>query len=74
MAKLMLKQEIIDRIREEPKLYCEISEELGIKPLSLPKLLRENHVKLTQIGVLKVIQRNSKGIQNTNSFLEKQAS
>lgn len=69
MEKIILKQEILDKIKKDPILFGRVAKALEIIPISLPRLLYSiEPVKLTQANVLKVL-REYLGVQD-NELLE----
>lgn len=56
MDRLILKQDIVDRIKEDQLLYGKVAYVLGIGAPSLRAVLRANHEKLTQAAVLRVLR------------------
>lgn len=56
MAKQLTKP-ALQAIKEDADLYAEVAKELAVSPLYLPKLLRDNNIKLTQIGVLALVSK-----------------
>ncbi len=53
-----LRQEIVEKIFSDPILYGKVADALFIKPISLPYLLKNNHIKLTRKPVLIVIKKH----------------
>jgi len=56
MEKLILKTEVIDKIRKDPILYGKIALALGITPMSLPRILASKSIRLTEALVLQVLR------------------
>ena len=56
MENIVLNQWVVDKIKTEPILFGQVAQALDLKPLSLFKVLSENHPKLTQAGVMKVLR------------------
>lgn len=54
--KTVLKEDILDMIKADGKVYGEVCIELGIAPASLPRLIKNKDKRLTQAGVLKVLR------------------
>ena len=68
MENIVLKQEVLDKIKKDPILYGQVAESLGLQPISLFKVLRVENMKLTQAGVMKVL-REYLGVED-NMLLE----
>ena len=66
MIKVVLKQNILEKIKQNPVLAGEVCGALNIKISSLAKLLRQNDPKLTQAGVLFTLRKNIKGLKNSD--------
>lgn len=56
MELLILKQEIVDKVKEDQILYGKVAKALGIGAPSLIYLLRVNSTKLTQASVMMVLK------------------
>lgn len=69
MEQTLLTQETITRIKDDGVLFGKVAVELGISPVSLPRLLYANDAKLTQAGVLRILCIHLK-IENQNDLLE----
>lgn len=52
---VLLKEDIVKAIKEDAVLYGKVAQALGIGAPSLRPLLKANHAKLTQAGVLIVL-------------------
>lgn len=59
MSTIGLTEEALETIKKKPILFGKVCDALGIVPSSLTRLLLTNHPKLTQAGVLKVINEYS---------------
>ena len=71
VERLVLKQEVLDRIKNDPELYGAVAKAIGpdgVSPLSLPKLLYANDPKLTQATVLRIL-RERLGVEQDNELL-----
>jgi hypothetical protein len=68
MENIVLKQQIVDKIKEDPILFGRVAQALDLKPISLYNVLAQNHIKLTQAGVMMVL-REYLGVQD-NELLE----
>lgn len=55
MGHIVIKKEVLDIIKSDGTLFGKIANELKISPVSLPRILYANEVKLTQMGVLKIL-------------------
>lgn len=53
-----LKKEILEAIQNDALLYGKVAYILGVKPVTLPRLLSANHKKLTHGPVLQVIRKH----------------
>ncbi len=71
-GKAVLKQDIINAIREDGILFGQVANSIGISPLSLPRLLIQNHWKLTLPNTLQVISERL-DIKDTSSLLEQKS-
>lgn len=69
MENIKLNQGVVDKIFNDAILFGKVADALNVKPISLPRLLRGNHHKLTQFGVLNVISSHL-GVQ-VNDLLYK---
>lgn len=67
-----LKPGIIEKIKAEPKLFADVAFTLMITPISLIRVLGQNHKKLMHPNVLAVI-RKGLGVQDNTQLLEMQA-
>lgn len=56
MNRIVLKAEIVDKIKSDPKLLKKVADSLGISERSMPRLLYGNDRKLTTAGALKVLR------------------
>lgn len=68
MEKIVLKREIVDKIKSDSGLSKEIAESLGISERSMPRLLYGNDPKLTQACVLRILKSKLK-INKDNQLL-----
>lgn len=64
MERLILKKEVLDRIKKDPILYGQVASLTGHTILSMRKVLDENKPKLTQFSVLKHLSEYLKIDQN----------
>lgn len=64
-----LKQEIVEKIGDDPLLFGKVADALYIKPISLPYLLNRNHAKLTRKPVLQVLKKHL-GKEQDSELLE----
>lgn len=69
MKKLILKQEVIDKIRKDPILFGTIAHTLGITPMSLPRVLSANSVRLTEALVLQELRNHLKITNDSDLFI-----
>lgn len=69
MERLILKKEVLDRIKKDPILYGQVASLTGHTILSMRKVLDENKPKLTQFSVLKHLSEYLK-IKDQNDLLE----
>ncbi len=67
---LQLTHKALEAIKDNGVLFGEIADCLQISPISLPRILNQNHVKLTQVGVLNIIKKHIPGIKEKD-LLEK---
>lgn len=72
MGELVLKQSILDKIKDDAELYGKVATELDVKPLSLPRILKENNKKLTQAGVLRILREHLGEMQDSELLEEMQ--
>lgn len=56
MKTLVLKQDIVDKIKTDPILYGKVASALGLSPTSLVRLLYAQSEKLTQANVVLVLR------------------
>lgn len=68
MENIVLKQGVVDKIKEDPILFGQVAKALDIKPVSLYNVLAQNNIKLTQAGVM-IVLREYLGVQD-NELLE----
>lgn len=66
-----LKEEVIERINKDPKLFADVAFTLMITPVSLIRVLSQNNKKLMHPNVLTVI-RKGLGLQDNTQLLEMQ--
>lgn len=64
-----LKSEIIEKIKAKPKLFADVAFTLMITPISLIRLLGQNHKKLMHPNVLAVL-RKGLGVQDNTQLLK----
>lgn len=69
MGDIVLKQQILDRIKNDPVLSGEIAVELGVSALSMPRIIKINDKRLTQKGVLSIIKERT-GYDKDNDLME----
>jgi serine kinase of HPr protein (carbohydrate metabolism regulator) len=69
MSILVLKQDVLDRIKEDAVLFGLVAKAVPASPYTLPRLIKENHAKLTQASVLNTIKEYT-GIKKDNELLE----
>jgi hypothetical protein len=68
MKKIVLKSEIVDKIKSDAILNKKIAESLGISERSMARLLYGNDPKLTQACVLRILKSHLK-INKDNQLL-----
>lgn len=68
MTTIVLKEEILEKIKSDKILRAKVAEALGYHITSMPKLLYGNDKKLTQAVVLKVL-REYLGVRNDRKLL-----
>lgn len=71
MDEIVLKPEIMDKIKSDADLFAGVAKALKISPSTLPNVLSRNDPRLTQANVLKVISEHL-DIQDTQRLLEMQ--
>ena len=69
MTDIVLKKDIVDKVKSNPLLFGQVASALGMAPLSLPRLLNSRDKKLTQASVLSVI-RKELNIKKDSELLE----
>lgn len=69
MAKF--KQEILEKIKADPKLFIAVAEEMGIKPQSLAANIDRNGTTLNQYSVVTVVASYLK--MDANDLVEEDA-
>lgn len=72
MGKLVLKKEILDKVKKDPVLYGRVAESVGVSAFSLPGLIYNNSQKLTQAYVLNTIREHLNLPQDTELLEEMQ--
>lgn len=55
MDNIVLKQDIIKRIQDDPILFGKVAEQLDVKPVTLPRILYTSHKRLTLPGFTKFL-------------------
>lgn len=68
MNRIVLKNEIVEKIKSDPVLLKKVADSLGISDKSMPRLLYGNDQKLTTAGVLRIL-REYLGITKDNQLL-----
>ncbi|MDB5200528.1 MAG: hypothetical protein JWO92_2491 [Chitinophagaceae bacterium] len=69
MSDLILKKEVLDKLKKDPELFGKVASELGTTVSYGLQLLNNNDPKLTQANVLRIILEHVKDDQD-NTFLE----
>lgn len=69
-----LKKEVLEEIQNDAILFGKVAYILGVKPVTLPRLLISNHKKLTHGPVLQVIRKHLGAEQDKDLLEEKQIS
>ena len=69
MEREVLKQDVLNKIKNDPMLYGKVAAELEISPASLPRLIYDKDNRLTQRGILRILSEHLK-IENHNDLLE----
>jgi hypothetical protein len=69
MERKVLKIEILDKIKTDPVLFGAVASALGVSPFTMPRIVKRNDEKLTQIVVLSVIKKHL-GISKDSDLLE----
>lgn len=69
MEKLLLKQDIVDKIKSDQILYGQVAYLIDVTILSMRTVLNENSPKLTQASVLNHL-KNYLGLENESELLE----
>ncbi len=60
MDNIVLKQDIIKRIQDDPTLFGKVAEQLDVKPVTLPRILYTSHQRLTLPGFTKWLSEELK--------------
>lgn len=60
MEQIKLKKEVLDFVKSNPTVYGKVSEELGIAPSTLPRLIYAHDARLTQLGILRILGEHLK--------------
>lgn len=68
MGNKVLKQDIVEIIQRDAKLFGKVAYILNVAPVTLPRILSTNHKKLTHPPVLQVIKRHL-GITDDSDLL-----
>jgi hypothetical protein len=63
MKRLVLKENIIEKIKRDQELNGIVAKSIDASTLTMPRLLKSNHPKLTQASALMVI-REYLGVQD----------
>ena len=69
MERLILKQSVITTIRKDAMLYGKIASALNVSPMSIPRILAANSLRLTEASVLKAL-RDHLGVTEDSNLLE----
>lgn len=72
MERLVLKQEIVEKIQNDGILFGKVAYILGVKPASLPQILAANKSKLTEVGVLRILCEHLGVAQDSELLTEMQ--
>jgi len=70
MDRIVLKSEIVDKIKSDPTLIEKIAESLDISKNSMPRLLYGNDSRLTQAGVVRILKSQLKIKHDRDLFSE----
>lgn len=68
MGQLVLKQEILDKINDDPILFGKIADVLGLKIRTMFNIMASNPPRLTEAGVLKILREHLK-VDSDQEFL-----
>lgn len=53
MAKF--KQEVLDKIKNDPDLFAEVAKAMDVKPVSLPQIIQRNGNNINQYHIVKLV-------------------
>lgn len=70
MDRIVLKSEIVDKIKSDPILIEKIANALDISKNSMPRLLYGNDSRLTQAGVVRILKSQLKIKHDRDLFSE----
>jgi len=71
MENIVLKAEIVDKIRANDELRISVAKALGVRLSSLPRILKASDPRLTQANVLMLLSKEL-SVANTSEFLDVQ--
>ena len=57
MESIVLKREIVNLLQNDPIYFGKMAKHLGVKPVTLPRILYANHKKLTQADTLRFLSK-----------------
>jgi hypothetical protein len=69
MKRLGLKENIVEKIKKDQELNGIVAKSISASTLTMPRLLKTNHPKLTQAGALMAI-REYLGVQDKDILCE----
>lgn len=72
MGELILKKEVLDKIKKEPKLFGDIADLLGTTVGYGLQLLNTSDPRLTQASVLRLIKSYWPDLQDSDLLIEMQ--
>lgn len=70
MAQIVLKQEIVDIIKDQPLLFAKVAIALDVKSRTLSDILADNPPRLTTAGVLKALREHTGITEDTELLTE----
>lgn len=70
MGRMILKPEIVDKIKKDQRLYGELAYLLDVSISSMPRILAANKPELTEAAVLKVLKDHTGITQDSELLVE----
>lgn len=74
MGEIVLKKEILDKIKKQPKLFGDVMEAIDATPSYGIQLLKNNDPKFTQANVLRILREHLGDLKDSDLLEELPAS